>query len=372
MPTRYPDLMPHRDNGVAAERWLEYLIACLPEQETMLAERASVVEHWPALLQSALHHGLEDYLFRRLVRAGVGLPEAVLTRFRLIQAHKAAWTLQLTAQTDRVFDTLSAVNIPAAILKGPVLGERLYGGDGLRSSSDLDVLIPYGQVQPALAALASLGYQADATTVARALAGDHNIALDNVLPPLELHFHLFRRFGVTLRADDFLARAIPYQTQHGQVVSVLAPEDEFLFLCVHAAAHSFARLAWLFDLKLLLHKYPTFDWDGLLRRAQEWRVTTSVIFACELLRQRLEVETPLLTSLTAGQRRWLGVNQRLFDRAMTLYNRPRQAFGAKLGFFVASNLYQSSLHDRWRSRVRFLARVALRTLQGRGLSPGET
>ncbi|OYT73227.1 MAG: hypothetical protein CFK52_02890 [Chloracidobacterium sp. CP2_5A] len=371
MPTRYPDIMPHRDNGVLAERRLERLMACLPEDEAALAGGAAQVEDWPALLRSALDHGLEDYLFRRLIRVGARLPEALVASFRQVQARKAAWTLQLAAQLDRILDALTAADIPAVALKGPLLGERLYGADGFRSSSDLDVLVPYAGVRPALAALAPLGYRADETTLARALSGDHNVALDSASPPLELHFHLFRRFGVTLRSDEFLARAAPYQTRSGRVVRILTPEDEFLFLCVHAAAHSFARLAWLFDLKLLLAKHPALDWDLFLQRARDWRVTTSVAFACALLRQRLGADTPLLSRLTARQRQWLSVNERLFDQAMRRYNQPRDSFSDKLGFFVASNLYQSSLHDQWRSRARFLGLTALRALQGRSLAPGE-
>ncbi len=371
MPTRYPDIMPHRDNGVVAERQLERFMACLPEDEAALAAGAAEVEDWSALLRSAVDHGLEDYLFRRLIRIGAGLPDATVARFRQIQSRKAAWTLHLIAQLDRILDALAAADIPAVALKGPLLGERLYGADGFRSSSDLDVLVAYAQLRPALAALAPLGYRADEIALARALAGDHNVALDSASPPLELHFHLFRRFGVTLRSDDFLARAAPYQTRRGRLVQTLAPEDEFLFLCVHAAAHSFARLAWLFDLKLLLGKQPALDWDALLQRARDWRVLTSVAFACALLRQRLGVETPLLARLTGRQRQWLGVNERLFDQAMRRYNRPRNSFGAKLGFFLASQLYQSSLHDRWRSRARFLGLTALRTLQGRSLPPGD-
>ncbi|MGQ9897111.1 MAG: nucleotidyltransferase family protein [Acidobacteriota bacterium] len=363
--------MPHRDNGVVAERQLERLIACLPEWEAILADLADEIADWSALLTSSQQHGLEDYLFRRLIRVGVPLPEATLTRFRLIQVQKAVWTLQLTTQMERILDVLQAAGIAAIPLKGPLLGERLYGGGGLRSSSDLDVLIPYQQVHAALAALAGLGYQTNAATIGKALADDHNIALDNISPPLELHFHLFRRFGVTLRGDDFLARAVPYRTQRGRLIHTLAPEDEFLFLCVHAAAHSFVRLAWLFDLKLLLNHHSGFDWEILCQRAQDWRVTTAVVFACELLRQRLGVKTPLLSCLTARQRWWLQINQQLFDQTMRRHNLLRRSLGAKLSFFLAANLYQSSLHDSWQSRLRFLGLTVLRALQRQPLAAGE-
>ena len=39
----------------------------------------------------------------------------------------------------------------------------------------------------------------------------------------------------------------------------LAAEDEFVYLAVHAAAHGFVRLMWLYDLKLLCAKYHDDD-----------------------------------------------------------------------------------------------------------------
>lgn len=347
-------------------------MARLPEDEAALVADAAAVEDWMGLFNSAVNHGVADYLFRRLIRLGVHVPDTVVAHFRCFQIAQAAWTLHLVTQLDRILDALTTAGIRAVMLKGPTLGERLYGADVGRPSTDLDVLVAYEQVRAALAALVPLGYVTDEATLSRALSGDHNVALDSVSPPLELHFHLFRRFGITLRSDEVLAQAQPYQTQRGRVVHVLSPEDEFLFLCVHAAAHSFARLGWLLDLKLLLAQSPHFDWESVLQRAQAWHVITSVAFACALLRQRLQCETPLLSQLTARQRRWLHVNEQLFDRAMRCYNRPRNSFGAKLGFFVAAHLYQSSLHDQWRSRLRFLSLAVLRTLQRRSLSPAES
>jgi len=72
-------------------------------------------------------------------------------------------------------------------------------------------------------------------------------------------------------------------------VAVPAAEDEFVYLALHAAGHSFARLIWLYDLKLLVLRNPNLDWDGVVHRAQNARVGTAVGYAARLLDDWLSV-----------------------------------------------------------------------------------
>jgi hypothetical protein len=53
-------------------------------------------------------------------------------------------------------------------------------------------------------------------------------------------------------------------------VSVPDPEDEFLFLCAHAAKHRFRKLRWMYDLFLMLGS-SSLDWNEVWRRAGEMR-----------------------------------------------------------------------------------------------------
>src|SRR5262249_47552888 len=66
-------------------------------------------------------------------------------------------------------------------------------------------------------------------------------------------------------------------------------EDEFVYLALHAAGHSFARLIWLYDLKLLLRRHPDLDWELVVHRAHDARVGTAVGYAAGLLEEWLSV-----------------------------------------------------------------------------------
>lgn len=365
--------MPHRDNGVTAERQLEAMLTALPGDFGAFTEILETGVDWKAMLDTAALHGVEDYVFKQAANAGVVLSGEVKQEAATRRACKVAWMLHLQTLLGRALDALDDHGIPAVLIKGPMLGERIYGDATFRSSTDLDILVKYDDLRRALTALRDIGYSATEHTITEALRGDHNVGVTSATPPvIEVHFHLFRRFGITLSSDEFMARSHSYETKQGRTVRVLSPEDEFLFLCVHLAAHHFVRLAWLFDLKLLLARHPEFDWKLLMTRARSLKLVSSVVFACEILRQRLQIETPILDMLNTRQRARLSVNRYLFDRNMRLHNATGTNFRQKVSFLVTSNVYTASLHDRFTSAVWFLGNNLWHRLNGRAPDPGNT
>ena len=117
-------------------------------------------------------------------------------------------------------------------------------------------------------------------------------------PPLELHFRARVAFGTVMPAADLIARSSAVTLTHGRGLRILAPEDELVYLAVHAAAHAFIRLMWLYDLKLLCRRYASeIDWRAVVERARSVRVLTAVAFTCEMLRERLNVAVPDLPEL---------------------------------------------------------------------------
>jgi hypothetical protein len=88
---------------------------------------------------------------------------------------------------------LTAAGIRSTTLKGPLLGERIYGEPGRRLSGDIDLLVAPGRLDAAVAAVRELGY----------LAPDDEVGPDGLpllhfsllhgrdqLPPVELHWRI--------------------------------------------------------------------------------------------------------------------------------------------------------------------------------------
>jgi hypothetical protein len=99
--------------------------------------------------------------------------------------------LQLIAA--RTMDALAEVGIRSTALKGPLLGEALYGDLGRRPSSDIDLLVAEEQLDEAVEVVRKLGYAAPTDHV-----GDRGLPLlhfalvhkRDELPPVELHWRI--------------------------------------------------------------------------------------------------------------------------------------------------------------------------------------
>jgi hypothetical protein len=101
----------------------------------------------------------------------------------------------------RLIAALAQAGIPASALKGPLLGEALYGDPGRRLSSDIDLLVAPDDLNAAVEVVRSLGYGAPLDHV----QGDGLPLLHFVLvheqgqlPSIELHWRVHwyeRRFA---------------------------------------------------------------------------------------------------------------------------------------------------------------------------------
>jgi len=354
---------PSRTSGRDSERFataqLQELLAAWPDQPARFWSRWRQVENPEALLQQAARHGVLGVL-------GVPLsdPTALPAALRAILQERLLaerlWQEQLLQAHRETLQSLENADIRAAVLKGPMLSERLYGDPFCRRSTDVDLLIDAPDLGRAIAALATAGYQREA--VPSTLYHEryhHHVALYCPLRPvLELHLRLFTGFGVVLNAADVLPRCWSFHSTTGLACWLLNAEDEFLHRCVHAAGHEFERLARLYFLKLFLLKQPIADWAALFDRAEALGIALALAFTLEVLRRRLAVRLPEAESFQRGYRpRWQWAARLL----AWLDGLPNGSRRAKL----AALLLQASLCDRPTSSLWFLQHHLLRVARRR-------
>src|SRR6266487_1367730 len=161
----------------------------------------------------------------------------------------------------------------------------------MRRCTDLDLLIAERDIERAARALEPLGYELeDGLAALYARRHHHHLHLAGRCPPvIELHFRAYVGFGVTLPSETLLARGRAHHTGGGAPCWVLAPEDELLYLGVHAAGHCFDRLLWLYDLKLFMSRNPRLDWALLAERARAFGVEAAWALTRDVLKRRLGV-----------------------------------------------------------------------------------
>jgi hypothetical protein len=177
--------------------------------------------------------------------------------------------------------------VPALLLKGAALAVSVYPEIGLRTMSDVDVLIRPESLPSADALLREAGYRAID------LAGldlahpplEHLTTLDyrdpgREKPAIHLHWHLINStvphtdYSGRIDVNGIWARAARVSLE-GLPVLAPSPCDAVLSLSEHAmrVSHSLSRLVWLADLAWLINRADDqLNWTEVSERARQWGI----------------------------------------------------------------------------------------------------
>ena len=266
------------------EARLHALLAAMPDDRPRLARLCEGVTEWDELFRLARLHGMAGALYAEILASGYALPAEVERREARAQAYEALLHDTLVRSLGEALRELAADGIQVAALKGPILGERLYGTPEHRHSSDLDLLVRPEDIDRAVTALARVGYVLEGGASGRYYrAHHHHVNLAHpTLALVELHYEAYRGFGVSLLAAPLLDRALPYRTARWSA-SILSPEDELIHLAAHGAGHRFERMGWLYDLKLFVRAHPDLDWPLVRARADDLGLGSVLSLTCALL-----------------------------------------------------------------------------------------
>jgi hypothetical protein len=253
-----------------AERQLILLSAGTASRRRAMGERAEQLTaevDWTRLAGTLQVRKLLSTLGPRIVELAQGHPnadfaEAVEQATASGRRHGAF--LQLVSL--RAIAMLADAGIRSVALKGPLLGEAIYGDPGRRPSSDIDLLVPPEQLQTAVEVMRGLGYGAPT---------DH--VYDGGLPLL--HFMLVHERGELPSVElhwrvHWYERSFARERLLPPVVDSLggwrpAPADELAALLLFYARDGFVGLRLACDLSAWWDAYgaelPPHALDELLR-----------------------------------------------------------------------------------------------------------
>lgn len=242
-------------------------------------------------------HGVAGVLLDAWRSAELTLPEPLAAK---VEARDLARRIDQDAHLatlERIDAELDRVGLDAIALKGPLFARRYYPRASARGSSDIDLLVAEARIQDARTALAAVGYVGeDSPEEERFRREHHHLHFHHPhAPVLELHFHAYRGFGVTLTSEALLARSEP--VPGFSRLRVPAPEDELVYLAVHAASHRFGRIGWLYDLKLMVEVLTPEQIERAAARAAEWGYARVVALTATMLVDVLGVEPDVVRPL---------------------------------------------------------------------------
>ncbi len=274
---------------------LERLVAASFAENDVFLRSCARIDDWQRLFNRAFEHGVAGLLNHRLEAVDVALPPAVRERAEERFAVDRLWHRRTAADLKRIYDAFDLHGVRAVALKGLVLGERVYPRATLRPAGDIDLLIAGADRSPAAAALADAGY-AERPWQPHETTPDHAVIFEHPGGgSVDLHHLASVGFRTAATTGELIERSISYRTEAGAGAWILAPEDELLYLAVHAARHRFSRLGWLVDLRLFIARHPALSWEVAGAQARIWGVRRSAAAALTLLERRLRLDLPAPT-----------------------------------------------------------------------------
>jgi hypothetical protein len=311
------------------------------------AERAAV-HGLAAVALGALrsaHLELESTAQGQLERDALGV-HALVARHRALAA--------------RCLDALRARGVVPVVLKGYSLACRIYDAPEERPATDVDFLLSAEELPAAEAAMVELGLApSEGPEASYARAHHHSVNFHGPGQLVELHHRALMAVGRVLEAAPLIARSREGALD-GRAVRWLSAPDEVTYLAAHAASHAFARLSWLYDLKLYAARQPV-DWERAARLARDAGIHGPAYFGLALAQRALGAAVPDAALDALRPSRWqAAVVERLFDaeRLEASYFWTHRYAGYAATPLVASDLPSMAryvTHHLWRGSRRKLA-----------------
>jgi hypothetical protein len=237
---------------------------------------------------------------------GNGLESGDLPHLKQVRRESWARNQDLFAATARAVEALERAGIPTLLLKGAGLALTVYPSLGLRPMADVDVLVPERLAAPARRVLVEAGWSPSPQEPDRRLAHLHAQGFlresDGNEAALDLHWRALWEGREPAGDDAWWECAEPLHAG-GFTSRTLAPADQLVLLCAHAARwspqpadHAVADLVML-----LRARGEGLDWQRVVHQAAERRLVLAVMTALAPLTRDFGAPVPLSTldSLTA-------------------------------------------------------------------------
>ncbi|MFD1450922.1 nucleotidyltransferase domain-containing protein [Oceanobacillus sojae] len=253
--------------------------------------------NWETFIDLAIHHRIYPVLYPKLKKVKEGIvPPFVLERFSWLYRRNTMKMLFLGSEMQKISKLFSDNHIRLLFLKGPVLAQALYGDISLRTSRDLDVLIPIEKLDEAEHLLLAQGYEKEYEINKELNEWKWRHRHVNYYHPqkkitIEIHWRLNTGPAKEPNFNELWERR-KQSTIPGNEVYMLSNEDLYLYLNMHGAQHGWSRLRWLFDIHQLMEK--ELNWNRIYNRLKRFGYLQvggqGMILVSELFNRKLSNE----------------------------------------------------------------------------------
>lgn len=329
------------------------------ERKRRLTHLLSAGPDWSRLLGQAEHQGMVPLLHHHITAIpNAGVPEPALAALAERARDYLVWSLRLRSELLRLIGKFNEAAIPVIPLKGPWLADLLYPDPGLRSMSDLDVLVRPEDMERGEELILKEGYRRllpagqEDDMYHRSFIGDVEARANLVV---ELHHDLADSHLTRLPIAEVWASASRTIWQ-GHEMRTMALSDLFLYLCLHAVKDGLGSLRALLDIRLIAERFGEgMPWKKLAETIRAARLQTPVYLSLLLSQNLVEAPIPssfLLSIRPARSLRWY-LGQAVFKlRGSVLHASPALMAGPIMALLLY--LWEDSMQGRVRHLRRNL------------------
>jgi hypothetical protein len=330
-----------------------------PDTEASIADvLAGGTVNWPAFVELSARQGLASIVYRQLLaECPDDIPEEIMERLRSLHFTNSARNFFYIRELEAVLSQMKSRGIPALAFKGPALAAQLYGDAGLRSSSDIDVLVHRRDVRKAAESLLALGYRPELPLSGARAAFylfTHNelTMMSDGWAPLEIQWDLVPwHYGCQLDLSGAFSRTCTVQAGNA-VFPTLPLEELLLALTVHGTKHLWEKLLWLCDVAWLVSVAKDLDWDRIVSASSAAGCRRMLFLGLQLGRDLFNVVLPDAINRAIESEKGLeGLVKEVRANLFNEGNKPA-LLHEKMLFFIRAR-------ERRRDRILFAARTLM-------------
>jgi hypothetical protein len=323
---------------------------------------------WAFVLSAAAEHGVSPLLLRNLSSAGANaVPAAQLASLKDHVRAASVRALVLTAELIRILEALSDAGIQAIPYKGPVIAAQAYGDVALRQFEDIDLVLRQRDIAAADRALISAGYSQEFPSIfapaerSSLIPGEYNYRDRERRLIVELHTQRTLRHFPAPPDLDPLALRLASVCLSGHDVRTFSLEDTLVFLCVHGSKDFWQRLVWAADVAQFVASHPHINWDRVSAFADAVRGRRILHLGLALADRLFQISLPddvrsrVRADATAGgiaaqmQQSLLSRTATPLGARATFDYRRRMVSGPLAGFRYAVRLATAPAAEDWQS-----------------------
>ncbi|MBI9089250.1 MAG: nucleotidyltransferase family protein [Desulfobacterium sp.] len=321
---------------------------------------------WQPILDLAIEHGLINFLYYHLKNTCKELvPKNFFILLQRYYFQNSARNLSLSASLIKLVNLLKKNNITVVPFKGPVQAQILYKDPGLRSFSDLDILVKREDAVNARNLLFQNGFTTDIiipdNQLIKYLAKENFFTLISRSGSIviDLHWEMTGRYSLyPLYLED-----LPGSLENAKLVDInilsLSCEDMLIQLCIHGTSHCWDKLEMVCSVAEIVKSNRIKDWDGIIRRASRFKCRRMIYLGLLLAKHLFDIVLP--GEIEASMKNDLRINK-LSKRILQNILKEKTAYTESLSwrFSPTHFLVRDNLFDMVHYFFRLLFRPTVR------------